>query len=242
MIEIEDIWHQYGTLVVLNGFTAQLQPGKIYGLMGPNGAGKTSLLKVLAGIYPIQRGQIRLYGKNLSNLSLTQRSRLLSYIPQLHHSCFAYTVMDVVRMGRYPYGEETSEDTNSQVINDIIQRCLDETELWPLRNRSILELSGGELQRVYLARALAQQSTLLVMDEPFTFLDLRQQTNIGKILRRYTLQGHTVLMSLHDIALAQKICDEVILIRDGKAFMRGPSSSVLLDSHLGELYSLTWTL
>lgn len=230
MVNIDDLWHYNGPVKVLEGFHAHIPKGKLCGLMGPNGAGKSTLMKILAGIYPLLAGQVFIDGKALDQMSVQERSKTVAYIPQSHHINFAYQVVDVVAMGRYPHRD---------CAKDVIEIALEKTELTSLRHRCILELSGGELQRVFIARALVTQAKVLVMDEPFTFLDLRQTSRVSRILRTYTQEGGTILVSLHDVALALKLCDEVILMQSGKAFMHGLSSSILLDTHLSELYSLT---
>lgn len=230
MIELENLVATRNERRILSKLSFKLKNGIIYGLLGPNGAGKTTLMRVITGAQSLEEGNIYIEGKNLQKLPPKERSRLVSYIPQIHHINFGYTVREVVTMGRYPHGYTGS---------DIVDQAIRKAHLWDLQSRSILELSGGERQRVFLARAFAQESTLLLMDEPFTFLDLKQQLNSFQLIQDYAASGKTVLITLHDPYIAQKLCEEVLLLNDGHLLHQGPPHQVLQENYLKELYNLS---
>lgn len=230
MIELEDVTVSRNERIVLSKLSFKLIKNGIYGLLGPNGAGKTTLMRLIAGIQPIDSGVIRVNNQNLQDLSAKERSRLVSYIPQTHQVNFGYSVREVVAMGRHPHNYNRG---------DLVDQAIRQAHLWDLQTRNILELSGGERQRVFLARAFAQEAPLLLMDEPFTFLDLRQQLNSFQLIQEYAASGKTVLITLHDPYLAQRLCQEVLLLSDGQIAHQGPSEMVLQEKYLKELYNLT---
>lgn len=230
MIEVKDIVATRNERTVLSKLSFTLEEGGIYGLLGANGAGKTTLMRLIAGIQPLEEGSIHVEGHNLQNMSAKERSRWVSYIPQVHQINFGYSVREVVTMGRYPYGYKGS---------DIVDEALRRAHLWALQSRSILELSGGERQRVFLARAFAQEAPLLLMDEPFTFLDLKHQLNIFQLIQEYASSGKTVLITVHDPYLAKRLCKEVLLVKAGQVLHKGDPHLVLQENYLKELYNLS---
>jgi iron complex transport system ATP-binding protein len=229
MIELENLLVTKNERRILSKLSFMLPSSGIYGLLGPNGAGKTTLLRVLAGVQALEKGSIRIQGQDLEQLSVKERSQLVSYIPQIHHINFGYTVREVVSMGRHPY---------NYIGSDIVDQAIRQAHLWDLQSRSILELSGGERQRVFLARAFAQESSLLLMDEPFTFLDLKQQLNSFQLIQDYAASGKTVLITLHDPYLAQKLCHQVLLLNEGCILHQGSPDKFLQENYLRELYNI----
>jgi iron complex transport system ATP-binding protein len=227
MILINNLSHNKNQRTILNKINLKLDRGSIYGLIGPNGAGKTSLIKQICGIIPVQEGKILVNNQNVSSFDSLKRSQYVAYMPQLHRINFNFTVQEIILMGSYPY---------SRTFSPLIDQILKETDLESKKNLSILALSGGEQQKVYLARALAQNTPFLVMDEPFTFLDVKQQTNIVSVIKRYRDKGHTFLISLHDLTLAKTLCDSIIMLKQGKIFLQGPTSKILEPNLIESLY------
>lgn len=227
MLVIEGLHLHRSKQIILDNINLRLERAQIYGLLGSNGAGKTSLIKQICGIFPVQQGRIYVDGYEVTSMPPRKRSKLVAYTPQLHTLSFGYSVYEMVAMGCHPYGVE-------QPIH--IEKVLRETDLWKKKNSSILELSGGEQQRVFLTRALVQHTPFLVMDEPFTFLDPRQQHNMIKVLKHYKDSGHTLLVSMHDLELAKKLCDQLIFLKDGKLFQTGKTSQLIREDLIERLY------
>jgi iron complex transport system ATP-binding protein len=212
-----------------------LQEGDIAGLIGPNGSGKTTLLRILTGVLRPDSGRVLLRGEDLSALSGRSRARSLAVVPQESRTLFDYTVLEVVLMGRFAHlglwGIESREDA------EIAGRCLAEVGMDDAGSRSLNELSSGERQRVYIARALAQQPRILLLDEPTSFLDLKHRLQIYEILARLNREtGLAVLAISHDLNLAARYCRKLHLIRDGVISASGSPAEVITGAAIREVY------
>lgn len=205
-----------------------LHPGELVGVIGPNGAGKSTLLKALAGLQGCQ-GDVHLDGRALSALAPVQRARLLGYLPQAGSSSWALSVRDVVALGRLPWGD------SDPVLIDAAMRA---TGAGQLADRRVDHLSGGEQARVWLARVLAGQPRVLLADEPVASLDLYYQREVMHALRAFADDGNAALVALHDLGLAARHCDRLLLLDQGRLVADGTPAVVLDAVRLQAVYGL----
>ncbi|MHB8994183.1 MAG: heme ABC transporter ATP-binding protein [Armatimonadota bacterium] len=227
----------YGGTEVLRHVDLSLQPGEMVGLLGPNGSGKSTLLRVLSGLLAPKSGSVTLAGMDLHSHTARQRARLIGLVPQYAHIPFAFSVTDVVAMGRNPYlGLLQGPGAQDQAA---IAAALERTDCLHLRERLVTELSGGELQRVIIARALAQEPRVLLLDEPTAHLDLNHQLDIANLLRQLNReQGLTVLWVSHDLNLAAEFCERLVMLKDGKLVADGTPDEVITPQWLADVYGL----
>ncbi len=227
----------YGGTEVLRLVDLSLPPGEMAGLLGPNGSGKSTLLRVLSGLLAPKSGSVTLAGSDLHSHTARQRARLIGLVPQYAHIPFAFSVTDVVAMGRNPYLRLLqSPGADDQAA---IAAALERTDCLHLRERLVTELSGGELQRVIIARALAQEPRVLLLDEPTAHLDLNHQLDIANMLRQLNReQGLTVLWVSHDLNLAAEFCERLVMLKDGKVLADGTPDEVITPQWLADIYGL----
>jgi iron complex transport system ATP-binding protein len=236
MLRIEDLSFSYGNREILSGISLKLRKG-IGCLLGPNGAGKSTLLKIIAGILKPQRGRILLNGEDVTNLELKERAKLISYSPQEFSINFPYTVFEVVLMGRNPHVNFLEGPKGED--EKIALKTLKLLGIESLANKPFTSLSGGQKRLVLIARALAQEGVLMVLDEPTAFLDFRNQlvvlSAIERISRRF---DKLVLLSLHDPNMAFFFCDEVFLMKDGRIVANGKVEDAITEENLAKLYGI----
>ncbi|MFP8873244.1 MAG: ABC transporter ATP-binding protein, partial [Myxococcota bacterium] len=213
-LSLESIHVSLGGQPVLRGVDLDVQPGEVVGLIGSNGAGKTTLVRVASGVLNPDAGSVALMGRSLSSYSRRELAQQIAVVPQDLHVPFPFRVGEIVLMGRAPhqawYGFETRED---------VERARDAMEslgIAQLANRSILDLSGGERQLVLVARAVAQESPWLLLDEPTAFLDLRHRVTALRVVRERAARGHAALLVSHDLSLAARVCDRLVMLSVGR--------------------------
>lgn len=205
-----------------------LQQGEILGLIGPNGAGKSTLLNAIAGLLD-SSGKIELSGQNINQLSRTERARKIALQPQFLESVWALSVHDIVSMGRLPWGDSDQQ---------IIQRVIQQTNIRDFAQRHVNELSGGERARVWLARVLANQPRVLLVDEPVANLDIHYQQEVMQILVDYANEGHAVIIAIHDLSLAARYCDRLCLLHQGQQVKTGKVEDVLNSQVLTPVFNV----
>lgn len=234
-IDAVDIKGGYGRTDVLHDVSLHLDGGEFVGLVGPNGSGKTTLLRALTGLLKLRRGEVRLDGKALGELDRAEIARRLAFVPQNEPRLFEFSVRDVVLMGRHARRSRSAAVTEED--HAIVTRALASADLLDVAERPITEMSGGEHRRTLFARALAQDSPALLVDEPTAHLDVAHQWDTLRICRRLAdLQGVAVLAALHDLNLAAEFCDRLVLLHHGRIIADGPPSTVLTDEFLGRVY------
>lgn len=216
MIRFEDVSIGYDrSQPLISSVSLAVQPGSRVGILGPNGVGKSTLLKTLIGIVPLISGEIRIEGTSLSAYSRQERTRLFSWMSQASPGFFHFTVEDIVLMGRYPFLNRWGEVCDADKA--IVQSLLEGLGIGHLRTKWFHHLSSGEQQLVMLARTFAQESTWMILDEPFTHLDLYYQRSLARHVTGYCEDGKGFFLVSHSPELIQAICDFVILIgRDGR--------------------------
>ncbi|MGB0911422.1 MAG: ABC transporter ATP-binding protein [Nitrospirales bacterium] len=223
---------------VIEKLSFTIESGSIMGILGPNGSGKSTLLKVLAGVFSVQEGQVELRGQNVQRLSQSDIAKTVAFVPQETQQIFPFTIGEMVLMGRFPHhaglGGWHWEDPEDLAIAETAMQDLDVAHL---ADRLITDVSGGERQRAIIARALAQDPQILLLDEPTAFLDLHHQLDIARILRRLNRdRGLTVVLVSHDLNLASQYCDQLMLLEGGRIVKTGTPEDVIQPDVLERVY------
>ena len=235
-IESRNLSFAYKDRAVLFGISMSVATGEMVGILGPNGSGKTTLLKVLSGIVS-GRGEVELTGKNIASYGRQALSRLFAVVPQENRVSFPYTVAEIVLMGRASYHSAFALDGKEDL--DVARASMELTDSLFLADRYLHELSGGEKQRVMIARALAQQPEILLLDEPSAFLDLKHQVQVFELLRRLNSErGLTIVAALHDLNLAALFFPRLVMLREGKIHCDGSPAEVLTQETIEEVYDI----
>ena len=236
LIHAHNLSFSYAQQTVLDNISLSLQAGQLIGLIGPNGASKSTLLKLLAGLYKPQQGDIQLLGRALSAWPAMERGRVLAWLEQQGAIHWPLSVERLVALGRLPH--LTSWQTISAVDEAAIEHTLEATNVLHLRKRSAQTLSGGERSRVLLARALAGQPRVLLADEPIATLDLAHQLQIMQLLRDIAQGEAGVIVVLHDLSLAARYCDQLYLLQQGRVVAQGTPPQVLTEALLRKVYGV----
>jgi iron complex transport system ATP-binding protein len=226
-----------GERFTLDGATIAVPQGSLTGLLGPNGCGKTTLLRMLSGVLPPQRGRVLLGGVPLASMSRRDAARRIAVVPQETHPAFDYSVIEMVLMGRHPHLGPFELEGPDDIA--IALDALAATGTDHLADRPYMTLSGGEKQRVVIAGALAQSPQVLLLDEPTASLDLGYQLEVAALLTRLNRErGVTMVLATHDLNLAAAICDHLILMRGGRVLTQGSTRGTLTGAAIRELYDV----
>ncbi len=237
MLEIHSLSVSYGLHMALEDVSFSVHPGEVVAVIGPNGAGKSTLIRAVSGVQPLRAGQVRFDGRELARLSTVERARCLAVVPQAHSLPAAFTVYEAVLLGRTPYLGWMGRAGQSD--HAAVQRALQRTQTLALAERMVGQLSGGEQQRVLLARALAQETPALLLDEPTTYLDLQHQSGLLNLVRSLAdEQKMAVLMVLHDLNLAGLYADRLVLLVNGRLQAQGAPEAVLNAADLTRVYQV----
>jgi len=222
---------------VLHGVSLTARPGRLLCLLGPNGSGKTTLLRCLLGELRPSAGEVFLHGRAVRSYRARARARALAYVPQQPRSAFSFPAEEIVLMGRFSHTGALGRA--GQIDRAVAREALKMTETLPLARRPLEELSGGEAQRVMIARALAQQPQVLLLDEPTSHLDMKHQIGIYAMLRRVAHDWPMAVVSVsHDVNLAARFADELLLLRAGRAAAAGAPADVVRADVLERTYDV----
>ena len=237
MLEVQSLTVGYANYEVLRDVSISIDSGEILAVVGPNGVGKSTLIRAVSGINLIRSGRVLVDGQDVTRLSAQLRARFMAVVPQARELPAAFTVYQTVLLGRTPYlswlGKAGMRD------HAVVSLSLKRTDLAGMAERRIGELSGGEQQRVLLARALAQDTPILLLDEPTTHLDLQHQSNLLNLVRLLVQEKNLcVLMVLHDLNLAGLYADRVALMANGGVFAMGEPAKVLTAQNLTTVYRI----
>jgi len=236
-IVVEQLRFGYGPVEVIRGASFTVPAGQVTCLLGRNGSGKTTLIRLVNGILRAQSGTITIDGCDARTSPRQMLARWLAFVPQEHQSVFAYGVRELVVMGRNPYMGLFARPKDSDY--DVAAQAMEMVGIAHLAERSYMEISGGERQLVLIARALAQETPYLLMDEPTSHLDFSNQHGILSIVRRISRErGVGVLMAMHDPNLALAYADQVIMLEAGQVYREGPVDQVMTGEHLEHLYGI----
>jgi iron complex transport system ATP-binding protein len=235
IVRLESVDFRYPQREIFSGLTLSLEEGEILGLIGPNSSGKTTLLKLMDGLLQPRRGRVLLEERDLSRIPRSEVARSIAVVPQAMEVPFSFTVAEIVLMGRAPYlgrmGWEKEKDL------EIAREAMVLTDVAGLENRTFWELSQGEKQRVLIARALAQEARVILLDEPTSHLDINHQVEINELIQRLNLEKRlTVLHVSHDLNLAAEYCHRMVLLYRGSAFKVGTPSEVLTEENIRRVY------
>jgi iron complex transport system ATP-binding protein len=232
---LQDVSFRYALPWVLRSCFLEIAEGEILGIIGANGSGKTSLLKLMAGLLQPQEGLISVQGQEMATLPPKEMARRVALVPQESQVLFPFTVAELVLMGRFAHQEGWGWDSPGDLR--IARQSMQMMEVEHLAARTFQELSGGERHRAIIARALAQQSPILLLDEPTAFLDLRHQIEVYAVLKRLNRErGITVVVVSHDLNLASQHCDRLVLLHEGRPFRSGPPEDVVTAANLSTVY------
>lgn len=220
----------HGTRRVLGPVSLSLAAGRVLGVVGPNGAGKSTLVRALAGLQR-HAGSVELLGRPLAATAARERARAIGYLPQDPEIAWPLSTRELVALGRLPHHGVDADDT-------LVSQALDDLGLAPLAARNVLSLSGGERMRAHLARLAAGAHRVLLIDEPTASLDPGYQLEVLDYLRRLTRDGAAVLIVLHDLPLAARYCDDLLVLAEGRCVAQGPPAAVLDDALLAAVFGV----
>lgn len=232
----EHLTIRYGERIILDGVCLGLSKGEFVGLLGANGSGKSTLLRAFTGFRRPDGGTVRAYGRSLQSHGAKRIARMVAYVPQDTRVDFDFTVRQIVEMGRHPHQGRLSG--NRQIDREIVARALRAADVEALADRSILELSGGQRQMVFIAKALAQEPELLVLDEPVSALDIRYQLRVLEMVRRVSDQGVAAIAALHDLNLAARYCHRIVVLNHGRILADGQPHEVLNEQNIELAYGV----
>lgn len=236
-IKVKNLHFGYGKSIILKGISLEIKPGSFLSIIGPNGSGKSTLLKNISKSVLPQKGEIELDTMNLLLMKPRQIAQKMAVVPQDTTIEFSFSVYETVLMGRTPFlGRFENEGPKDFAL---ARWAMEITNIWHLRDRSVTEISGGERQRVIVARALAQEPRILLLDEPTAHLDIQHQVELLELLQSLnTTTGLTVAAVLHDLNLAAQFTKHVVLMKDGEIFAEGSPDQVLTPANIRKVYSM----
>ncbi|MFA7248341.1 MAG: ABC transporter ATP-binding protein [Dehalococcoidia bacterium] len=234
LLSVRDLHVRAGGRLLLRGVTMQVDAGELVGVIGPNGAGKTTLLRAITGLAPRERGSVDLDGVAIEARGSRERAQSIAVVEQLPDAPPTMLVAELVMLGRFPHlgllRRESARDA------EIVHRAMSRAGCGGLAGRMIGTLSGGERRRAFIARALAQEPRLLLLDEPTAALDARAQAEIFEVARALAEGGAGVLVVIHDLTLAAAWCDRLVLLHEGAVIASGEPGAVITAEHLGAVY------
>jgi iron complex transport system ATP-binding protein len=235
ILESKDVSFSYDGRPALRGVSMRIAEGDFVGLIGPNGAGKSTLINIFNGLLTPERGEVRLYDKPLAEYTKREIACHIATVPQLISIVFPYRVMEIVLMGRHPHLGLFSFESQRDIA--LAQDVMRETAVLEFADRSFHELSGGEQQSVIIAKALAQDTEILLLDEPTSSLDIKHQVFIYRLLERLRqVRRKTIVAVSHDVNLASLFCQRLILLKGGAVVREGTPREVITKSIIEEVY------
>ncbi|GAB7017511.1 heme ABC transporter ATP-binding protein [Halostagnicola bangensis] len=233
-VSVRNLELSFDDVAVLEDISLTVEPGEFVGFVGPNGAGKTTLLRAISGALEPDAGRVTIDGVDIHDVSSQASSRLVSVVPQDTSLSFSFPVRDVVEMGRHPHRSRFSPPTRED--RDAVDRALERTRTEALADRPVDEVSGGQRQRVVLARAVAQETPALLLDEPTGSLDINHQIETLELVRELVDSGRAVCAAIHDLDLAARYCDRVVMLADGGIRRTGTPEAVLSAETLSDVF------
>ena len=236
-VSVKNLSFSYGAEGILHDINVKIAKGKFYAILGPNGSGKTTLLRNISKALNSGKEKIFIGEKDICLFNSKALAKEIASVPQSTSTEFDFSVFDIVLMGRAPYISRFS--TESEDDMKIAQKAMEITNTWYLKHKDINALSGGERQRVIIARAIAQETDIIILDEPISHLDIYHQIEILKAIKELNMEKHiTIIAVLHDINLAAAFSDSMILMHEGKVYTQGSPEQILKSEIIKEVYGI----
>ena len=237
-INIQNLHFGYDSRVIFNDLSVTFPQGGFCSVLGPNGSGKTTLLKCVTGLLKPDSGTITLNGKPLADYKMMDLARTIAYVPQYQDIVFDISVFDYVLLGRNPY--QTPWEMQRPEDKEVVEEALNKCNVWDYRDRLLQALSGGERQRVMVARAMAQQTGIMLLDEPLANIDITHKFGIMDILQELNEeQGVSILIILHDLPIAKAYSKQILLLKEGNVLQYGDRNAVLTEENIRKCFDLT---
>ena len=237
MITLDEVCKSYGGRKVLEGVSAEFAEGEFCAVMGANGCGKTTLLRCIANLLSPDGGRVLLRGEPVASYGVRRLAQTIAFVRQHVQTDFEFSAFETVLMGRNPYQRHLQNE--SQRDWDIVEQAMRQTNTWQLRLSKPSQLSGGELQRVMLARALAQQTPVMLLDEPVSNLDIAHQFEILELLRTVNREDHkTILIVIHDLNMALRYCPQLVLLHQGGIRYQGTTPQGLTTNNIRTVFNI----
>jgi iron complex transport system ATP-binding protein len=235
VLALKDVGYHYGTFWALKGIDLNIHRGEILGILGPNGSGKSTLLKIMDGLLAPQKGKVFLSGHPMNAMGRSQVAREVAMVAQENYFSFSFSALEVVLMGRFPHLRRLQFEGEKDLA--VAAKALKTTHAEGLAERSIHTLSGGEKQRVLLARALTQEAKIILLDEPTSFLDLKYKRETFHLISSLTRDQHlSFVVVSHDIDLAAQYCHRIVMIKEGVIHNTGAPDQVITASIIEDVY------
>lgn len=237
-INIQNLHFGYDSRVIFNDLSVTFPQGGFCSILGPNGSGKTTLLKCVTGLLKPDSGTITLNGKPLADYKMMDLARTIAYVPQYQDIVFDISVFDYVLLGRNPY--QTPWEMQRPEDKEVVEEALNKCNVWGYRDRLLQALSGGERQRVMVARAMAQQTGIMLLDEPLANIDVTHKFGIMDILQELNEeQGVSILIILHDLPIAKAYSKQILLLKEGNVLQYGDRNAVLTEGNIRNCFDLS---
>lgn len=235
-IEVSNLSFSYGNRLIIDNIKFKAEDNQLISVLGPNGVGKSTLFRCILGLLKGYKGQILIKGKDIKKLGASEMARLIAYIPQSHFPSFNYSVFDMVLMGTTVQVSSISSPGKKQI--ELVEKVLDKMGIYQLKDRGYMQISGGERQLVLLARALAQEARILVLDEPTSNLDFGNQVKVMTQIKNLAKEGYTIIQSTHNPDQTFLFSDKIIAMKDGKILKCGKPVDVFSDDLIKSLYEV----
>ena len=237
MLSVQNVSIKYADRTIVKNVSLLLKPGKVLVMLGPNGSGKTTIIRGITGVIPLSEGTIKFDESDLKHVSEIERAKIIGVVPQATQLPDDFSVYETVALGRTPHlgfmGRLSDTD------HTIVEQAIQETAIEELRDKNLKSLSGGEQQRVILARAIAQDAPVMILDEPTSHLDLNYQLGMLSMVRNLSREKNiAVLMVLHDLNLAARFADEIVILEKGIVISSGDPAAVLTEPILTSVYKV----
>lgn len=235
-IEVSNLSFSYGDHQVLNDVSFTAEDNQLLSILGPNGVGKSTMFRCILGLQSDYRGKILINGIDIKEIDIREMAKLVAYIPQSHYPSFNFSVFDMVLMGTSIQVSAISSPGKKQI--KLVQAALERLGIEHLKNRGYTQISGGERQLVLIARALAQETKVLIMDEPAANLDFGNQVRVMSVIKSLAKDGYTIIQSMHNPEQAFEFSDAVLALKDGKVLARGITSDIFTKALIQSLYDI----
>jgi len=238
LLTVENLEAGYDTRPVISGISLGLEPGEFLAVCGPNGSGKSTLIKAIQRLIPMVRGRVLVNGQDLTRLKAREIAAWLAYVPQVFEPVFEFTVEQTVAMARY-YRQSSYPRGRSSGEQDPVTEAMRLTGVYELKDKRLNELSGGERQRVLIARALAQDTPVLLLDEPSSHLDLNYQLQVYQLLKKLQKEkSKAILVAEHNLNLAVAYCSDLVFLKEGRAAARGRPLELLKEELIRQIFGV----